>query len=127
MMDGKRAVGMKRVESSIVTGTWKGLRHSSMTRPIVIRRRTFELFQRVIRTHVRYILAKAMVRKGGYSCRTWPQCIGHKTLAYRECRDGARRGFTDPADIVRTKREVPCRVGCVLIKTACEADVPADG
>ena len=32
---------------------------------------------------------------------------GRMTLAPLQCRDGARRVFTDQADIARTKREAP--------------------
>ena len=61
------------------------------------------------------------------SCMTvvvWPW-----TLASLQCRDGARRVFTDHADIVCIKREAPWgvrriewRVSYILLRTACEAD-----
>ena len=59
----------------------------------------------------------------------WPSS---SILASLQCRDGARRVFTDQADIASTKREAPWgvrrvawRVSC--IRSACEADSLAYG
>ena len=51
------------------------------------------------------------------------------TFAFLQCRDGARRVFTDQVHIARTKREVPWRVrpvtrrvSGILLRITCEAD-----
>ena len=52
---------------------------------------------------------------------------------YEQRRDGARRVFTDQAGIACTKRKSPwgvrrvaSRVSCILLRTACEADLHLD-
>ena len=61
-------------------------------------------------------------------------CGSRLILASLQCRDGARRVFTDQADIASTNRETPWgvrriagRVSCILLRTACEADFLAYG
>ena len=59
-------------------------------------------------------------------------CMRWANTGIPTCRDGARRVFTDQADIAFTKREAPWgvgrvawRVSCILLRTVFEADFVA--
>ena len=75
--------------------------------------------------------------RGVYACHAWPWSYRmdiDPRIPILCCRDGARRVFTDRADIVCTKREEPWRVlrdaqtvSYILLRTVCEVGFLAYG